>query len=155
MAETAPTWRSTSGARTASSPHADSRPANSSRLRSRFSGAASTTKPASPRSSSVAAGRTRAAVEAALEIKSIDFQRVDLLPLTQIVVGPDAVIRAYVVGSRDELKPGANIGIVAAVMGGHFSRLWPWVSMLRLRPAAMRAPSLVSAPEDSMASRPA
>ena len=28
---------------------------------------------------------------------------------------PDAVIRAYVVGSRDELKPGANIGIVAAV----------------------------------------
>jgi glutathione S-transferase len=29
-----------------------------------------------------------AAVEAALQIKSIDFQRVDLLPLTQIVVGP-------------------------------------------------------------------
>jgi len=33
----------------------------------------------------------------------------------KIVVGPDAVIRAYVVGSRDELKPGANIAIVAAV----------------------------------------
>jgi hypothetical protein len=32
----------------------------------------------------------------------------------KIVVGPDSVIRAYVVGSRDELKPGANIGIVAA-----------------------------------------
>jgi glutathione S-transferase len=29
-----------------------------------------------------------AAVEAALRLKSIDFQRVDLLPLTQIVVGP-------------------------------------------------------------------
>jgi hypothetical protein len=29
-----------------------------------------------------------AAVEAALRMKSIDFQRVDLLPLTQIVVGP-------------------------------------------------------------------
>ena len=27
----------------------------------------------------------------------------------KIVVGPDAVIRAYVVGSKDELKPGANI----------------------------------------------
>jgi hypothetical protein len=33
----------------------------------------------------------------------------------KIVVGPDAVVRAYVVGSRDELKPGANIAIVAAV----------------------------------------
>ena len=33
----------------------------------------------------------------------------------KIVVGPDAVIRAYVVGSRDELKPGANVAIVAAV----------------------------------------
>ena len=32
----------------------------------------------------------------------------------KIVVGPDAVIRAYVVGSRDELKPGANVAIVAA-----------------------------------------
>lgn len=32
----------------------------------------------------------------------------------KIVVGPDAVIRAYVVGSRDELKPGANINIVSA-----------------------------------------
>jgi len=32
----------------------------------------------------------------------------------KIVVGPDAVIRAYVVGSKDELKPGANINIVAA-----------------------------------------
>lgn len=33
----------------------------------------------------------------------------------KIVVGPDAVIRAYVIGSRDELKPGANVGIIAAV----------------------------------------
>jgi hypothetical protein len=32
----------------------------------------------------------------------------------KIVVGPDAVIRAYVVGGRDELKPGANINIVSA-----------------------------------------
>ena len=32
----------------------------------------------------------------------------------KIVVGPDAVIRAYVVGSKDELKPGANINIVGA-----------------------------------------
>ncbi len=32
----------------------------------------------------------------------------------KIVVGPDAMIRAYVVGSKDELKPGANINIVAA-----------------------------------------
>jgi Domain of unknown function (DUF5666) len=32
----------------------------------------------------------------------------------KIVVGPDAVIRAYVVGSKDELKPGANINIIAA-----------------------------------------
>ena len=32
----------------------------------------------------------------------------------KIIVGPDAVIRAYVVGSKDELKPGANINIVAA-----------------------------------------
>jgi hypothetical protein len=32
----------------------------------------------------------------------------------KIVVGPDAVIRAYVVGSRDELKPGAHINIVRA-----------------------------------------
>ncbi|MFL6796257.1 MAG: hypothetical protein ACJ8F3_02465 [Xanthobacteraceae bacterium] len=32
----------------------------------------------------------------------------------RIIVGPDAVIRAYVIGSRDELKPGANINIVAA-----------------------------------------
>src|SRR5262245_1160938 len=32
----------------------------------------------------------------------------------KIIVGADAVIRAYVVGSRDELKPGANINIVAA-----------------------------------------
>jgi hypothetical protein len=30
-------------------------------------------------------------------------------------VGPDAVIRAYVVGSRDELKPGASISIVNAM----------------------------------------
>ena len=33
----------------------------------------------------------------------------------KIVVGPDAVIRAYVVGSRDELEPGANINIVSAI----------------------------------------
>src|SRR3981189_1946517 len=32
----------------------------------------------------------------------------------KIIVAPDAVIRAYVVGSKDELKPGANINIVAA-----------------------------------------
>jgi hypothetical protein len=32
----------------------------------------------------------------------------------KIVVGADAVIRAYVVGGKDELKPGANINIVAA-----------------------------------------
>ena len=32
----------------------------------------------------------------------------------KIIVGPDAVIRAYMVGSKDELKPGANINIVAA-----------------------------------------
>jgi hypothetical protein len=32
----------------------------------------------------------------------------------KIIVGPDTVIRAYVVGSKDELKPGANINIVAA-----------------------------------------
>jgi hypothetical protein len=32
----------------------------------------------------------------------------------KIIVGADAVIRAYVVGSRDELKPGANISIVNA-----------------------------------------
>ena len=33
----------------------------------------------------------------------------------KIIVGPDAVIRRYVVGSKDELKPGANISIVRAV----------------------------------------
>jgi hypothetical protein len=32
----------------------------------------------------------------------------------KIIVGPDAVIRAYMVGSKDELKPGANIMIVRA-----------------------------------------
>ena len=32
----------------------------------------------------------------------------------KVIVPPDAVIRAYVVGSKDELKPGANINIVAA-----------------------------------------
>ena len=32
----------------------------------------------------------------------------------RIVIGPDARIMAYVVGSRDELKPGANIAINAA-----------------------------------------
>ena len=33
----------------------------------------------------------------------------------KIIVGPDTVIRRYVVGSKDELKPGANIAIVRAV----------------------------------------
>jgi hypothetical protein len=33
----------------------------------------------------------------------------------KIIVPPEATIRAYVVGSRDELKPGANILIVNAV----------------------------------------
>jgi hypothetical protein len=33
----------------------------------------------------------------------------------KIIVGSDAVIRAYVAGSRDELKPGANISIVNAM----------------------------------------
>jgi hypothetical protein len=33
----------------------------------------------------------------------------------KIIVGPDAVIRRYVVGSKDELKPGANIAIVRAL----------------------------------------
>jgi Domain of unknown function (DUF5666) len=32
----------------------------------------------------------------------------------KIVVPPDAVIRAYLVGSKDELKPGANVMIVRA-----------------------------------------
>jgi hypothetical protein len=32
----------------------------------------------------------------------------------KIIVAPDAIIRAYVVGSRDELKPGANISIINA-----------------------------------------
>jgi hypothetical protein len=32
----------------------------------------------------------------------------------KVIVGPDATIRAYLVGSRDELKPGANINIVRA-----------------------------------------
>ena len=32
----------------------------------------------------------------------------------KIVIGKDAIIMAYVVGSRDELKPGANIAINAA-----------------------------------------
>jgi len=32
----------------------------------------------------------------------------------KIIVGPDAVIRAYVVGSLDELKPGAQINITRA-----------------------------------------
>ena len=32
----------------------------------------------------------------------------------RVIVGPDAVIRAYVVGTKDELKPGANINIIAA-----------------------------------------
>jgi hypothetical protein len=32
----------------------------------------------------------------------------------KIIVPPDAVVRAYVVGSKDELKPGANIMIVRA-----------------------------------------
>jgi hypothetical protein len=33
----------------------------------------------------------------------------------KIIVGPDAVIRAYVIGGKDELKPGANISIVNAM----------------------------------------
>jgi len=33
----------------------------------------------------------------------------------KIIVGSDAVIRRYVVGSKDELKPGANINIVRAM----------------------------------------
>jgi hypothetical protein len=33
----------------------------------------------------------------------------------RIIVGPGAVIRAYVVGGRDELKPGAHVAIVDAV----------------------------------------
>jgi hypothetical protein len=33
----------------------------------------------------------------------------------RIIVGPGVVIRAYVVGGRDELKPGAHVAIVAAV----------------------------------------
>src|SRR5213078_2585831 len=32
----------------------------------------------------------------------------------KVIVGPDAVIRAYMIGSKDELKPGANINIVRA-----------------------------------------
>jgi hypothetical protein len=32
----------------------------------------------------------------------------------KIIVGPEAVIRAYVEGSRDELKPGANVSIFNA-----------------------------------------
>src|SRR5438094_5355285 len=32
----------------------------------------------------------------------------------KVIVGPDAVIRAYMIGSKDELKPGANINITAA-----------------------------------------
>ena len=32
----------------------------------------------------------------------------------KVIVPPDAVIRAYVVGSKDELKPGANVMIVRA-----------------------------------------
>jgi hypothetical protein len=33
----------------------------------------------------------------------------------RIIVGPDARILAYVVGSRDELKPGANVAINSAI----------------------------------------
>jgi hypothetical protein len=33
----------------------------------------------------------------------------------KIVVGPETVIRAYVAGSRDELKPGAAVSITNAV----------------------------------------
>jgi len=32
----------------------------------------------------------------------------------KIVVGPDATIRAYVIGDKSELKPGAHIAIVRA-----------------------------------------
>jgi hypothetical protein len=34
----------------------------------------------------------------------------------RILIGPDATINAYVVGERGELKPGANIAIVAATV---------------------------------------
>jgi len=34
----------------------------------------------------------------------------------KIIIGKDAVIRAYLVGSRDELKPGAHIAINAAIV---------------------------------------
>ena len=34
-----------------------------------------------------------------------------------IIVGPDAVIHAYAVGSKDELKPGASINIIRATKG--------------------------------------
>jgi hypothetical protein len=33
----------------------------------------------------------------------------------KILITPEAVIRAYVVSSRDELKPGANIAIIRAL----------------------------------------
>jgi hypothetical protein len=33
----------------------------------------------------------------------------------KIIAGPEAVIRRYVIGSRDELKPGAHISIIRAV----------------------------------------
>jgi hypothetical protein len=33
----------------------------------------------------------------------------------KVVIPPDAVIRAYLIGSKDELKPGAHIAIVRAV----------------------------------------
>ena len=33
----------------------------------------------------------------------------------KIVVPPDAIIRAYVVGDKSELKPGAHIAIVRAL----------------------------------------
>src|SRR5207249_465896 len=32
----------------------------------------------------------------------------------KIIVGPETVIRAYLVGSKDELKPGANVSITNA-----------------------------------------
>src|SRR5215813_12815308 len=33
----------------------------------------------------------------------------------KILIPPDAIIRAYVVSSRDELKPGAHIAIIRAL----------------------------------------
>ncbi len=54
-------------------------------------------------------GETVAAVEGqVLTVKYKDGEK-------KIVVPPEAVIRAYAVGSKDELKPGAHIAIVRAM----------------------------------------